>query len=122
PATQEIEPLVVALPSSVTVYPETQNTLTVRIARNAAPGPIRIDAVRPPGALEIPEIKIEAADSEGELLITATKGATPGRYPVTLRARTTDGKPVEVSQLLNISIEPPPPTLYLSVSPSIMVY
>lgn len=126
PTPQEMKPLIVTVPSELTLYPGTVNTITVNIARQGFDGPVRIDAVDLPKELVFFEITIPADKSEGELRIGATEEMALGSYQVKLRAMGSDpGNAkfnVKVDETIQVGIQEIPANLRLTASRSVTVY
>jgi hypothetical protein len=122
PAPSVLAPLTIAVPSAVTVYPGSQNTVTVKIARNNFEGPVRLEAVDLPAGVEVTAATIAADETQAELAIKADGSAGTAHHQVKLRASSPGGANAVDSESFRVTVLPPPPTLKLTASPAVTVY
>jgi von Willebrand factor type A domain len=122
PAESTEPPLQVAVSASVTVYPGGQNKLVVKVARPDAKRPVFLEVADPPRDVKIPLTIVPADESDAEIEITAEATAKLDTHELTLRAYVQDAEETVVSESFRLSIELPPPTLYLAVAPTVTVY
>jgi MFS family permease len=122
PAPVVIEPLIVAIPPELTVFPGSQNKLTVMIERQGFEGPVRLEVLDLPEEIQIPEVTIAADEKKAELPVTTTMLAAEGGQRVKVRASSPGNEKVNVAETVQLWVRPTPPTLKLTVSPIVTVY
>ncbi len=122
PAPPVVEPLTLAVSPGIRVYPASQNTLTVKIARNGFEGPVRVEAGGLPRGVEIPAITIAAEQTEADLQLKADAQAAPGSHEVRVRATGPKADKVHAAETVQLTVEPPPPTLQMTLSHAVTVY
>jgi hypothetical protein len=122
PAPPVVEPLKVAVAPAVTVFPGTKNKLVVKIARQKFEGPVRVTAIQPPRELRIPDLTISAEENEAELPVSANDLAPPKTHDVKLRVVSVNDEKINVTEKVQITVAPTPPSLQVAVSPAVAVY
>lgn len=122
PAERAGPPLQIAVSSSVTVYPGGQNRLAVKVARPDVKRLVFLEVADAPHDVKFPLTIVPADESDAEVEFTAEPTAKLEAYELTLRAYVQDAEETVVSESFRLSVEQPPPTLYLAVAPTVTVY
>lgn len=120
PKTAEVAPLKLAMSPEITVYPGSSNKFAVMIARLGMEGPVHLSATAPMQDVTFGEVLLPAEATEGEFQVTATGKAALGNHEVKVQALGEKGE--RVTQSIRLKIEAPPPSLRMTIAPSVTVF
>jgi len=116
------EPLKVAVPPTVTVYPSSFNRLTVKIARHRFEGPVHVSASNLPQGVQITAMTIPKGENEVALAVRSGESVVPEVRQVQLHFKAEEDESIKAMEIVRLAVEPLPPRLQLNVSPAVIVY
>ncbi|MCI0705690.1 MAG: VWA domain-containing protein, partial [Planctomycetia bacterium] len=124
PPPQPVPQLAVGASASVKLYPHSDNTFIVRIAREHFNSPVNVTFEKLPSGVVIAPLIIPADKTEAEAKVIAAPGAAVGKSEVKIAAASENGS---VTASGSISIEviappPPPPEIALAVPSKFEIY
>src|SRR5581483_525641 len=108
-----------AVPTSLRIYAGGKNHFAVKVGRQHYRGPVHVEVEKAPPGVSASAVTIVPGQDEAEVVVQAEATAPAGSHRLMLRARG-DGKDVEDDDaVLLLSVEAPPPSLRLAVSPQV---
>ena len=107
----------------VALYPGTENTVEVQVARDRFDGPATVSFDPLPPGLSAPAITVPAGRTSGRAQLAAAAGAKPGTHLLTATATGGAAAPATAAvEVTVVALPPVPPRLVVTASPKVHVF
>jgi Mg-chelatase subunit ChlD len=112
----------VTAPPAVRLYPGTENTFAVRVARARFDGPVQVRFAAPANGPTVAPVTVPAGASEAEARVTAGPNVAVGTYKVAVAAEGGGATADAATEVEVVAAPAPPPAVAVSVPPRLAVF
>jgi von Willebrand factor type A domain len=115
--------LAVAASAGVQLYPKSENTFAVQIARERFDSPVTVKFDKMPAGMTIASITIPGGKTDGQATVATAADVVPGKYPVKLTAEAEKVESATGDTTIEVLPTPlPPPGLAVAIPSNFVLY